>query len=104
MIVYVVSKPSARRERGMGKNNGGPAFPTEQHECQDNTWNQTFEYGMTLRQWYAGMAMQGLLSNPNALLRGAIPSQELFDDVARWANGYADAMIKFDSQEAKNES
>ena len=37
---------------------GGPAFPTEQHECQDNTWNQTYEQGMSLRDWFAGHATE----------------------------------------------
>lgn len=32
---------------------GGPAFPSEQHETNDNNWNQTFEPGMTLRDYFA---------------------------------------------------
>ncbi len=32
---------------------GGPAFPSEQHECQDGTWNQTFDPGMSTRQFAA---------------------------------------------------
>jgi hypothetical protein len=38
-----------------------------------------------LRDWFAGMAMQGLLANPNE-----IPS----DEVVRGAYRYADAMIR----------
>ncbi len=36
---------------------GGPAFPCEQHETQDNTWNQTFQSGMTLRDYFAAQAL-----------------------------------------------
>ena len=34
------------------QNDGGPAFPTH---C---------EAGMTLRDWFAGMALQGMLAQP----------------------------------------
>lgn len=33
-----------------------PAFPTELHN--------RFVEGMTLREWYARMALQGMISNP----------------------------------------
>jgi hypothetical protein len=39
---------------------GGPAFPCEQHEAQDNTWNQTFESGMTLRDYFAARALPAI--------------------------------------------
>lgn len=32
---------------------GGPAFPSEQGECADATWNQTYHPGMSLRDWFA---------------------------------------------------
>jgi hypothetical protein len=32
---------------------GGCAFPAEQHETQDGRWNQTFDPGMTLRDYAA---------------------------------------------------
>lgn len=41
---------------------GGPAFPSQKSETQDGRWNQTYEPGMTLRDWFAGMALQGLLA------------------------------------------
>ena len=40
------------------KPDGGPAFP-----CHDRHHQLCYQ-GMTLRQWYAGMALQGILSNP----------------------------------------
>ena len=42
------------------KDTGGPAFPSEQHETLDGTWNQTFGSGMTLRDWFAGQALAGM--------------------------------------------
>lgn len=40
---------------------GGPAFPCEQHETQDGLWNQTFESGMTLRDYFAAKAMASFI-------------------------------------------
>ena len=64
---------------------GGPAFPTEQHENQDNTWNQTYDPGMSLRDWFAGMALSGLLANPE--------HDESFPLNAEHAYRVADAML-----------
>ena len=41
-------------------NDGGPAFPYEQHETQDGTWNQTTERGMSLRDYFAASALKGM--------------------------------------------
>ncbi len=40
---------------------GGPAFPVPAELCQDLTVQE--QRGMTLRDWFAGMAMQGMLAN-----------------------------------------
>ena len=41
------------------RDDGGPAFPMSgDPECD-------FDRGMSLRDWFAGMAMQGILSDPN---------------------------------------
>ena len=38
-----------------------PAFPTDsEHQTSMNTWH--FQ-GLTKREWYAGMAMQGMIAN-----------------------------------------
>ena len=42
------------------KADGGPAFPGSQPMLPDGTWDQDWAPGMTLRDWFAGMAMQGL--------------------------------------------
>ena len=41
-------------------NDGGPAFPSEQHETQDGTWNQTYATGMSLRDYFAASALKGM--------------------------------------------
>lgn len=51
--------------------------------------------GMTLRQWYAGKALQGILSSPN--MRTPIGN----DVIAKGAFAYADAMIAFEEKEGK---
>lgn len=40
-------------------NTGGPAFPIERHLPDSNECY----YGMSLRDWFAGMAMQGFSAN-----------------------------------------
>ena len=45
----------------MEKNDGGAAFP--QPICDDH--GETMTPGMSLRDWFAGMALQGILSNNN---------------------------------------
>lgn len=41
------------------KNGGGPAFP-----CLPSK-TASYKNGMTLRDWFAGMAMQGMLASPH---------------------------------------
>jgi hypothetical protein len=41
--------------------NGGPAFPSEQHETQGGELNQTYEPGMSLRDYFAAKAMQSII-------------------------------------------
>jgi len=60
-------------------NTGGPAFPYE---------NRYEHEGMTLRDYFAAKAMQGLLAS--------LPSDTtLYDsNVAKWSYEMADAMLK----------
>lgn len=63
---------------------GGPAFampPTEYHEGQG---------GMTLRQYYAGLAMQGMLSFPGTLNSNQTKTPA---NTANLAVSFADALI-----------
>jgi hypothetical protein len=65
-------------------NTGGPAFPNE--GGPGNLWN---EKGMTLRDYFAAKAMQGLLVATVTPI--TVWSQ---DDVAETAYNMADAMLK----------
>lgn len=61
-------------------NTGGPAFPTPRYERGD-----MYSLGMTLRDYFAAKAMQGMLACPG-LIR--------VDDDAALAYKMADAMLK----------
>ena len=64
-------------------NNGGPAFPAH--------WNgvQPPQQGMTLRDWFAGQALAGMMASRN-------PTSPRFhpDDDAEYVYAVADAMLK----------
>jgi len=66
-------------------NDGGPAFP-----CEANNYHESLT-GMTLRQWYAGMALQGLAWGR----RG----DAAFMDASNLAFGLADAMLAHEAKE-----
>jgi hypothetical protein len=59
----------------MSINDGGPAFPTRYHEDM---------HGMTLRDWFAGQALAGMLANPDSWT----------GDRGVTAYRYADAMLR----------
>jgi hypothetical protein len=71
-------------------NSGGNAFPycvwVGDHHNGHNT-------GMTLRQWFAGMALQGLLANPSVILKQT--------DIPELSFEYADSMIRVGKGEEK---
>ena len=68
----------------MGTNDGGPAEPTTQE-----VWDSGFG-GMSLRDWFAGMAMQGLcVDRFNTGTEG----------IARMAYMQADAMLAESNKE-----
>lgn len=73
----------------MIKNNGGPAFPCEQHETQNGEWNQTFEPGMSLRDYFAAKAIEAILRQ---LDRGVRPEDCI--RAAEDAYFMADMMLK----------
>jgi hypothetical protein len=86
-------------------NDGGSAFPCEQGHCPDGTWNQTFDPGMSLRDYFAAQALPliGSAPVPDWQLkvwfgnRGGLTREEI---AARAAYEYADAMLK--AREVKN--
>ena len=71
---------------------GGPAFPrTEFLQRAEGQRTVTHASGMTLRQWYAGQALAGLLaSGPHDCDARGIAHDALM---------HADAMIEYERQE-----
>ena len=81
----------------MAIDNGGPAFPsldTDEHRQVYST-----NPGMTLRDWFAGMALQGILTNKVADTITASWRCK----VADLAYGLADAMIATREEEDETE-
>jgi hypothetical protein len=71
-------------------NDGGPAFPsTIQYFPDDKNANE--EQGMTLRQYYAGQVLIGIMANPNST---AVTSNA----IATWCFNMADAMLKAEQE------
>ena len=72
-------------------NDGGPAFP------RPDSPNASAQYGMSRRDWLAGIAMQGFVSDPQNLIgiREAAEQAGLTAPamMALTAYGMADAMI-----------
>jgi hypothetical protein len=71
---------------------GGLAFPSEQSECQDGTWNQTYSPGMSLRDWFAGQALAGIVTRDDIVGTEA-RLRHVKGSVADLAYEYADAML-----------
>jgi hypothetical protein len=67
-------------------NDGGPAFPFGQiSETTGQPINGCYHSGMSLRDWFAGQALQGILASPDTV--GSQPS------IAGYAYQFADAML-----------
>lgn len=69
------------------RDDGGPAFAAH---CISETSGYVFQEGMTLRQWYAGMALLGVMNSVN--MRDV--TTYMPDYAAYEAFKIADAMIK----------
>ena len=67
----------------MSKNTGGPAFPVGSGDMRDPT-------GMTLRDYFAAKAMQGLIASPRGTPNGADATDTYY---AEMAYIMADAML-----------
>ena len=78
-----------------GRECGGPAFACAGHspDC-----GQMFQSGMSLRDWFAGMALQGMLA-------GLFSDQHQLARINEFAEGayqYADAMIRQRGKQAND--
>lgn len=71
----------------MSEKDGGPAFPPVHNP-------ETHPSGMTLRDYFAGIALQGMLSSDSSIDRTKIKK----DVWARVAYAFADAMLKARSE------
>ncbi len=69
----------------MSTNTGGPAFPAHHFDLAEG------EHGMTLRDWFAGKAMQGMLANPK-LQEQILKAGQSWIEESAWA--VADAMLR----------
>jgi len=69
----------------VAEEDGGSAFPSEQGHTNEGLWNQTYNSGMTLRDWFSGKALESGMCPHNACE---------FDAVAGWCGSMADAMLR----------
>lgn len=69
---------------------GGPAFPVLESEA----WGEPTR-GMSLRDWFAGQAIQGLMANNDFLLRvdQELPNMSTREAIACYAYGVADCAL-----------
>jgi hypothetical protein len=67
---------------------GGPAFPHSGMQNGPGMFKHITSGGMTLRDWFAGQALAGMMAHPVA------PTTAVWRDYARAAYGLADAMLK----------
>ena len=70
------------------KPNGGAAFPKPLTRIGEHEYEEGNE-GMSLRDWFAGMALQGMLASPRSIDCEKLDSK----NHASYAYAYADAMI-----------
>lgn len=74
----------------MSEKDGGPAFPVPNYvNAQGETYEST-PRGMSLRDWFAGQALAGILADPNC---DPIVGDSL-KELAHGAYACADAMLK----------
>ena len=71
---------------------GGPAFP----DGSQNQWGYAVNSGMTLRDYFAAKAMQGLITS---LHSKPYPEWQTVEWISESAYGIADAMLKARGQE-----
>ncbi len=72
---------------------GGPAFPTPVEFDPNGQLISYGGYGMSLRDWFAGQALAGMMALPAVEGRGCWHTNSSPNQVAQVAYEYADAMI-----------
>ena len=77
----------------MVKDNGGSAFPCA--AFGPNPKDEIYQYGMNLREWYAGQAIIGILiGREKALLEAHKTGYDAYKIAAYEAYEIADAMLE----------
>jgi hypothetical protein len=73
---------------------GGAAFPCEQGHTPEGFWNDSFDPGMTLRDYFAAKAMQGVLAmGPETVDGRKLQHPKDSNVIAVIAYALADAML-----------
>lgn len=75
----------------MKRKDGGTAFPTPVHRGMHDR-DPVYDPGMSLRDWFAGMALQGMIAAYWEGERG--PNADESKTMTRGAYQFADAMLR----------
>jgi len=84
----------------MSKNDGGPAFPVTPEHFYAGSNIPSRGIGMSLRDYFAVAALQGMLSFPGAEAIGCVYTNSDPASVSAFAYQYADAMLAERAKEA----
>ena len=71
---------------------GGPAYPSRLPKNRDQHLLDNINSGMTLRDWFAGQALSGMMAYQNPS-RGDFHTNCDDETISKCAYSYADAMI-----------
>ncbi len=79
----------------MKTNDGGPAFPCEYEDVKSPYPRTIVQTGLSVRDWFAGMALQGMISDTIATIGGEpITPENAVELISARSYEYADAMLK----------
>lgn len=81
----------------MSNEDGGPAFPSTYaiRQVSPDTISKELisDGGLTIRDWFAGMALQGIIASPVPVIIDGRKIKEAME-YAQAAYGFADAMLE----------
>jgi hypothetical protein len=76
------------------QNDGGQAFPIPAGDYNGTKCGNKAYSGMTLRDYFASKALEGMLAHPGDESRGSYHNNSTPEEAAQRAYEYADAMIR----------
>ena len=82
-----IETPAAPQPQQGSYSDGGAAFPMPHHHDSTKGCYHQFHAGMTLRDWFAGQALAGMMAHKDS-------SKWTRNEVAGDCYAYADAMLK----------